>query len=126
MTAMRLTATAPKKIAPSTPGWPKVTWRCFSGKDLLADLECDDVGDERHREGECRHRCCFARDYESPRRHGREGRADHARGVLGGDRPHGERSEQYGGDHDAEQRAARRVERPTLGWRHGGPLTGLG
>ena len=29
MMATRLTAAAPKTIAPSTPGWPRVTWRCL-------------------------------------------------------------------------------------------------
>ena len=65
----------------------------LAGEDPLADLEGDDVGDQRHREDERRHDGCFARQYESPRRHGGEGRADHAGGVLGGDRPRTERAE---------------------------------
>ena len=87
MTAMRLTATAPKKIAVSTPGWPRVTWRCLPAKIRWPISKATTIGDQRHREGECRHYGCLARKHESPRRHGGEGRADHARGILGGHRP---------------------------------------
>ncbi|MGO9751125.1 MAG: hypothetical protein ACLP22_06375 [Solirubrobacteraceae bacterium] len=74
----------------------------LGGKDPLAELEPGEIDQQRDWEHERRDGRGLGRDHQSPGRHRGEGGADHAGGVLRGDRSHGERSEQGGGDDDPE------------------------
>jgi hypothetical protein len=119
---MKLTARAPKSTALS-----ERHLEVLASEYALPDFEADHIGQQCHREHECRSDRSLGGQYQASRGGGGESGPDHARHVLGRDGPYAKCRKQHGADEDdTEQRTGCWVEDLALLDRHGGPRMDLG